>query len=247
MTQPAWPSTMWQILGHDYDTQASYYGVKKASEPIHVQLDLSNYQVAIVNNTAAPLTGLSLSAQIFSLDNKPLLHKEEREDVPADSVANSFQLDVVPLLGSSGVVLVKLELRDPGGELVSENLYWLGAESSSYRALGRLPAADVSATASSTRAGDTIEVRVQLENRGKTAAIENKLTLLNVKDGSRILPAYLSDNYVSLLPGEKREIQIEYPASAAKGDAGLAIRGWNLVPRNISITPGVSSPAHGGS
>jgi hypothetical protein len=24
MTQPAWPSTMWQIFSHDYDTQASY-------------------------------------------------------------------------------------------------------------------------------------------------------------------------------------------------------------------------------
>ncbi len=32
MTQPAWPSTMWQIFSSDYDTQASYYGVKKAAE-----------------------------------------------------------------------------------------------------------------------------------------------------------------------------------------------------------------------
>ena len=45
MTQPAWPSNMWQILSSDYDTQASFYGVKKACEPVHVQLDLSNYNV----------------------------------------------------------------------------------------------------------------------------------------------------------------------------------------------------------
>ncbi|HEV2273144.1 MAG TPA: LamG-like jellyroll fold domain-containing protein, partial [Acidobacteriaceae bacterium] len=38
MTQPAWPSTVWQIISHDYDTQASFYGVKKACEPVHVQL-----------------------------------------------------------------------------------------------------------------------------------------------------------------------------------------------------------------
>jgi hypothetical protein len=30
--------------------------------------------------------------------------------------------------------------------------------------------------------------------------LANKLTLLNVADGSRILTAYLSDNYFSLLP-----------------------------------------------
>ena len=54
MTQPAWPSTMWQILSSDYDTQASFYGVKKACEPVHVQLDLSDYTVAVVNTTTAP-------------------------------------------------------------------------------------------------------------------------------------------------------------------------------------------------
>jgi hypothetical protein len=39
MTQPAWPSSTWQIFSSDYDTQTSFYGVKKASEPLHVQLD----------------------------------------------------------------------------------------------------------------------------------------------------------------------------------------------------------------
>ena len=51
MTQPAWPSTMWEIFTSDYDTQASYYGVKKACEPVHVQLDLSEDTVAVTNTT----------------------------------------------------------------------------------------------------------------------------------------------------------------------------------------------------
>ena len=29
MTQPAWPSNMWEVLSSDYDTQSSYYGEKK--------------------------------------------------------------------------------------------------------------------------------------------------------------------------------------------------------------------------
>ena len=36
-------------------------------------------------------------------------------------------------------------------------------------------------------------------------------------DGPRILPAYLSDNYFSLLPGETRTIEIQYPARAGRG------------------------------
>ena len=80
MTQPAWPSNTWQILNSDYDTQSSFYAVKKACEPLHVQLDLSNYDVAVVNTTNDSQPGSVLSASVYSLDNKLLLHKEEKRD-----------------------------------------------------------------------------------------------------------------------------------------------------------------------
>ncbi|MGB6545692.1 MAG: glycoside hydrolase family 2 TIM barrel-domain containing protein, partial [Candidatus Acidiferrales bacterium] len=235
MTQPAWPSTMWQILSSDYDTQASYYGVKKACEPVHVQLDLSNYEVDLVNTTTTALAGLSVSANVTSLDNKVLLHHEEHADAGADSVTHDFKLNVAPLL-ANGVVLIKLELRNATGQMISENLYWLGAESSSYRQLNRLPAAALGVSATSASSGDATHIRIQLRNIGATAALANKLTILNAADGSRILPAYFSDNYVSLLPGEARDIEVEFPRAAAHGPAELAIRGWNLAPHTISVT-----------
>jgi hypothetical protein len=74
-----------------------------------------------------------------------------------------------------------------------------------------------------------------LRNTGTTAALANKLTLLNTADGLRILPAYYSDNYVSLLPGENRDIEIEYPSKSASGPAQLTLRGWNLAKQVVSI------------
>ncbi|MGC1128622.1 MAG: hypothetical protein WA875_03585, partial [Candidatus Acidiferrales bacterium] len=94
----------------------------------------------------------------------------------------------------------------------------------------------VSASADSARSGDTIHLRVHLKNDGTAAALETKITILNAADASRILPAYLGDNYISLLPGESREIDVEYPAAAARGAAQIAIRGWNLASRTISVT-----------
>jgi glycosyl hydrolase family 2/Ig-like domain-containing protein/concanavalin A-like lectin/glucanase superfamily protein len=236
MTQPAWPSNMWQILSSDYDTQASYYGVKKACEPVHVQLDLSNYEVDVVNTTTAPFAALTVSADVFSLDNKLLLAHQETKNAAADSLTAGFKLDLAPLL-ANGLVLIKLELWDASGESVSENLYWLGADSSSYRQLNRMPPAAVSVTAGSTASTGAVIVHVQMRNTGSDAALANKLTLLSAADGSRILPAYFSDNYVSLLPGESRDIEIEYPPSAAHGAAQLTLRGWNLAPQTISIAP----------
>jgi len=210
MTQPAWPSNTWQILSSDYDTQASFYGVKKACEPLHIQLDLSNYQVAVVNTTANARANLTVKADVFSLDNKPLLHHEEKKDAPANDVTDALRLDLAPLRGD-GVLLVKLELWSVAGELLSDNLYWLGAKSTSYRKLNRMPAASVSASASSTRQGNSTHVHVELRNNSAVAALATKLTLLAAPDGARILPAYWSDNYVSLLPGEARAIDVEYP------------------------------------
>lgn len=80
---------------------------------------------------------------------------------------------------------------------------------------------------------------MQLKNNGATAALENKLTLINNKDGSRILPAYYSDNYVSLLPGETREIDIKYPETAAGSTKPeLTLGGWNLSPQTIAVAAG---------
>jgi hypothetical protein len=134
------------------------------------------------------------------------------------------------------MVLVKVALSDSTGKAISDNLYWLGAKASSYRALNKLPAAMLSASATAKRDGDEVRIQVQMQNQGTYAALANKLTLENGSDGSRILPAYLTDNYVSLLPGESRVIDIAYPAKAAVGAAKLEIRGWNLATTVVPIS-----------
>jgi hypothetical protein len=235
MTQPAWPSNMWQILSSDYDTQASFYGVKKACEPLHVQLDLSDYSVAVVNTTIAAQPGMTVTATVYSLDNKQLMQHGEKKDVAANDVTAGFKLDLGTVMGTN-VVLVKLELKNAAGQVASDNLYWLAAAGPIYRQLTRLPAANLETSASWSRTGDTTRVHVQLQNRGAAVALANKLTLVNASDKSRILPAYYGDNYVSLLPGETREVEIEYPASAAKGDPQLNLRGWSLAPTVVPMT-----------
>jgi hypothetical protein len=231
MTQPAWPSNMWQILSSDYDTQASFYGVKKACEPLHVQMDLSDYSVAVVNTTTTPQPGMTVTAAVYSLDNKQLLQREEKKDVAANDVTAGFKLELAPVMGAN-VVLVKLELKNAAGQVMSDNLYWLAADSAIYRQMNRLPASTIAATASMAGSG---KVRVQLRNAGTAVALANKLTLVNAADSTRILPAYYSDNYVSLLPGETKEVEIEFPAAAAKGQPQVNLRGWSLAETSVVV------------
>jgi len=73
---------------------------------------------------------------------------------------------------------------------------------------------------------------IDLVNQGATAAIETKLTLFG-SNGAQVLPALFTDNYVSLLPGEHRRIEVRYPASAAKGAVTVRLRGWNVAPTAV--------------
>jgi len=225
---------MWQILSSDYDTQASFYGVKKACEPLHVQLNLANYRVDIVNTTTAAHNGLSVSVKVYSLANALLFQATDRKDIDADSTASVLRLDLEQYL-AKGMVLVSLELHDAKGALVSQNLYWLGARPASYRELNSLPPTHLKASATSSTTGDMVKVTIHLTNSASVVSLENKLTLLNAGDKQRILPAYYSDNYVSLLPGESRTIQVEYPSAAAHGPAEIALRGWNAVAQVVPV------------
>lgn len=238
MTQPAWPSTEWQIFSHDYDTQASYYGVMHAAEPIHIQLDLPDHQIAVVNNTTAPLSHLNIHAQVFDLNSKLLFEKTATIDAAANSVSNALHLALGDAFASSPVVFVKLTLADPNNQPLSQNFYWLAPHDDDYRKLDNLPAVTLqaSATQSGSSAGDTDrDIAVTLTNPSQTTALATKLTLLDAPGGQRILPAFYSDNYVSLLPGERRTIQIAYPASAGHAPPVIALRGWNITAQTVEL------------
>ncbi len=229
MTQPAWPSNLWQILSSDYDTQASYYGVKKACEPLHVQLDLSDFTVSAVNTTQQMASAVAVHATVYSLGGKQLLSRDGTLDLDANAVHPLFALGLAPLFAQEGVVLVKLEMRDARNALVSRNVYWLAAEERQYRKLNTLAPVTLHTKATAAREGDEIVIDVDLSNTASTPAIAAKLTLEDRRSGERILPAYLSDNYVSLLPGETVHVTMHYPIRTAPKPVKLSLRGWNVV------------------
>ena len=243
MTQPAWPSSVWQIFTHDYDTQASFYGVKKSGEPVHVQMNLPTHDVILVNNTEQPISGLQVTVRVFDTASKQLLERSATVTAAANATTPALALELQAAMEAAGTVLVKLELKDTNGKLLSDNFYWQAAHKTDYRRLGAMPAATLTATAK-TSAGAAPDARtgeqhmaVTLTNGGTGAALATKLTLEDASTGERVLPAYYSDNYVSLLPGETKVVAVSYPAASAHGTVRVGMRGWNVAPAAIAVTP----------
>jgi hypothetical protein len=227
MTHPAWPSMVWQMYGSDYSTHASFYAIKKACEPLHVQLSLPGLETAVINNTARPSGPLRLSALIFSIGGEELFKREESLSVPPGAVTESFSL-VMPEQATDGVVFIKLLLRDQAGAVVSENFYWYASKKAAYRQLDEMAVARVDCSALRRTVGAYVRVEIELANQNPGIALAAEVSLRDSVSKARVLPAYASDNFISLLPGEKHHLTIEVPANLSDKEMEINLSGWNV-------------------
>jgi hypothetical protein len=235
MTHPSWPSNTWQIYSADYDTGAAYYAVKKACEPVHVQLNLPDFAVAVVNTTQIDQRRLVLRSRVLSLDNRLLGERVDHLDARANATTTLKSLaELSRALPRERMVLVKLTLSDRNGALLSDNTYWQGGTSADHQRLNELAAQSIGMAARSHASPSGTVVAVRLTNSGHAAALNAKITMLD-EAGGRVLPVYYGDNYVTLLPGEAREIEVRCPAGPAQC-ARVALRGWNIVPKETVIS-----------
>ncbi|MGI4730343.1 MAG: glycosyl hydrolase 2 galactose-binding domain-containing protein [Janthinobacterium lividum] len=234
MTQPAWPSSAWQIFSHDYDTHAAFYGVKKAAEPVHVQMNLPTGQIVLVNNGLEDRRGVRVTAKAVGLDGRTLAQTSATVTGAHEAATDAFRLNL-PTLTAGGMALIRLEAESSTGELLSSNFYWQAKDDAGYRGLVGLATVALQTDLKQVQEGAETVVRVRLANTAATPAIETKLTVMNA-DGSQVLPAYFSDNYVSLLPGDTRLVEIRFPTASARS-ASVALRGWNVVPASVPVAP----------
>jgi hypothetical protein len=133
MSHPAWHSTVWQTYDYDLDVNGAYYGARKGCEPVHVQADPGTWRVRAVNHTTSSLAGATVTARRYDLAGRLLGTQQQALDVAPSSGTAAFVLD-----GDASLHLVRLELRDRGGRLLSENTYWRYAAAADLRALNSL-------------------------------------------------------------------------------------------------------------
>ncbi|MET4666344.1 LamG-like jellyroll fold domain-containing protein [Sphingomonas sp. PvP056] len=224
MTHPAWPSNHWQIYSYDYDTPGAYFGTKSALEPMHAQMNLPDYSLAVVNTTLQPRSRLRLTTKVVSGDGRVLLSDERIVDAPANTTTTLPALRLQPVLDRERLVFVSMTLVDDAGKELSRNFYWQGADDTAYRKLNDLVPQKIDVKAA---VGAKSSIGVTVTNRSDQPVLGIKMTVLDAR-GERVLPAYYGDNYLNLLPGETRTVDIQCGDAPNKASA-VSIRGWNVV------------------
>ncbi len=226
MSHPAWPSMVWQTYDYFFDPTAAYFGCKKASEPIHIQWNPVINQVEVVNYSAGLQTRLTASAQVINMDGTVIWDKEISLVCGEDSTAACFNLDFPDDL--SEVYFIRLRLLK-NNETISENFYWNSKKEGNYQALNSLEQVKLNSSVTVNRSGSDWVLEVTLYNNTNVPVLMIRLMAIGKETGERILPAFYSDNYISIMPGEKKIIAIRFDDRDTRGERpAVEVSGFNL-------------------
>jgi exo-1,4-beta-D-glucosaminidase len=240
-----WPGLIWHTYDYYLYPAGTYFGMKKAMEPLHIMYSYAGKEVDVTNSLPERFTGVMIEAAVYDLDGRRRWSWKMAVEVGADSVWRS--LKVPGINGLSSTYFLRLQLTDIGGVVRDINWYWLSAKGdvldwskskwyvtpetgyADYSALETLGKTVVKMEAGEgVKRGDSTVHQVTITNTGKVVAFQVHLRALKGKAGDDILPVIFSDNYIELAPGESRMITCRYADRDADGaKAFFLVSGWN--------------------
>ncbi|TSD66452.1 glycosyl hydrolase [Inquilinus sp. KBS0705] len=233
-TQNPWTAMRGQMYDYYLDPNACLYGLHNGSEPLHIMYNPIDGMVMVANNTFKPKTNMMLVAKTYDMEGKEHLITQVFVDVTATTTKRylSIKKDIDAVAKDKGAFVV-LELLDESKKLVSQNIYWVADENGNYSGLQKMDKAGLKVKAVDAGNGK-IEVTLTNSNNGPLAFF-NRLSVVDPATQKRILPAFYSDNYVSVLPGEEKKVSIEYTPVKGAVKPVVSIQGWNVAETQVSI------------
>jgi exo-1,4-beta-D-glucosaminidase len=210
--------------------------------------DYYNKSVFAVNETRKDADNQYAIITLLDFDSKVVLRKEINFKVRSNTSEQILQLDSL----DTGAFL-DLKMYDRKGHLINQNFYWLSAkpdvfdwakttwahtplkEFADFSELGSLPAAEIKSSVTLLQLADQIELKLDLKNQSDKTAFFINLTLLDKSD-NQMFPVFWDDNYISILPGESRQIRCLIPESSLKSERmSILVSGWNFEKKRLEI------------
>lgn len=210
MTHPAWSSMVWQVYSWDYETFGSYFGSLRACEPIHVQMNLHDNKVVVVNASLKALSNVKVALQCYDLQGKVVYQMtKDLKVIPANQLTDCFTAELTAL---PRVYLARVTLSDKKGKALSVNDYWkTSSKGADFQAFNKLPNVALNLKVLKTEKG---KLSFEVTNTSNTPAIGVKLNLCHAVTKKVILPAYFTDGYFNLLPGESKLLSVTFEENA---------------------------------
>ncbi len=92
MSNPAWPSTIWQTYDYYMEQNGAYFGTKNANKLKHIQWNCSTGSIKVINKTAEDLNGVTAEATVYNLDGTVAINKTATLNAPSNSATEALKL-----------------------------------------------------------------------------------------------------------------------------------------------------------
>jgi len=245
MLNNGWPSIIWHLYDYYLRPGGGYFGAKVAMQPVDPVYGYDDRSIYVINSRYEDAKALHVTTKVLDLDMTEKFSNTSTIDVPADGVTKVVSLPDIP--GLSPTYFVSLRISDASGNLIGSNFYWLSTKAETldwshsnwyttptasyadFTALAGLPKIKLKISERNEQNGENETTHVMLENPTNSLAFFVRLKLNKGQGGEEILPVVWQDNYISLLPGEKREVTATYRVSDLGGaKPSVEVHGWNV-------------------
>ena len=240
--QNPWTALRGSFYDYYLDYQGGYFGYRHAAVPLHIQLNLNDSSICVINQTTRNTGKINAVIRLFDLHGKQV--SERKEPVILEAQSTKLLGKVVLPSGGNGIYFLRLQLLDEINSELDENFYWLTAKPKSYEALNELTLVKLQVSTEKSENGKAPEqgnagkgqMIVTISNPGMETAFFIRLKVVDDK-GELVLPCYLDENFFTLLPGESRKVKLDITKAFNRNTSGkkLSVEGWNIEPQNIYL------------
>jgi exo-1,4-beta-D-glucosaminidase len=244
MLNSAWPEMFWQLYDWYLMPNGAFYGTKTACQPLNAIYNYGDKNIYLSNDLPKEFENLNIEATVFDINSNIVFNKTEK--VSINEISSKKVIDLPDFSSISSTYFLKLKVTDNNSELAS-NFYWLSTKPDvhdwensqwfytpykSYADLKQLNKLEkttiASSFTSSTNENGEIIVSCDLNNPSDKIAFFIELSIKDKATGETILPVFWDDNYVSLLPGEKRTVSAKLQQAYVKNkELSFHIQGIN--------------------
>lgn len=243
MLNSAWPEMFWQLYDWYLMPNGAFYGTKTACQPLNLIYNYADKDIYISNDYNEPKENLTAEIKVFDIQSNLLLDKSL--EVNIDALHSKKILDIPELENLSTTYFIDLRLIQSEEEK-SRNFYWLSTKEdvpdfkntqwhltpyidyADLTGIKNMPEAEVVITENFQKNNDKYFGTIHIKNKSDKIAFFIELLIVDDNTGESILPIYMDDNYVSLLPGEERTISAEFTVNNQTAKPVLKYQGINI-------------------
>ena len=245
MYNSAWPEMYWQLFDYYLMPNGAFYGTQTGSTPLNIVYNYGDKDIYIVNDTLRAYEELKAKVRVLNSEARVLFSKDIQLDMDENNSTKILEMPQID--GLSTVYFIDLRLEDSQGNILGRNFYWLSTKEdildekntlwfvtpnksfADFTGLKALPEVRIEVKHQFIDQGKEQEIHVTLENPSDKLAFFIELNVYGTESGRSVLPIFWDDNYISLLPGETREIRARFSKEDLEGETpAFRFSGWNV-------------------